>query len=146
MAEPVWKLRARQRALQVKLDNALARKAKLDDYVDRLAKALDIENIEIAVAEDWDNLVRLYPPKVKEDTMAVSSLLQGYLAREHMKVRKAFFRLTPLQQGTVELEFRRHAIACRNHGVEPDPHFLNEVITDIKRGVHNREEAYANAA
>ena len=139
MPEPIWKMRTRQRALQVKLDNALVRKAKLDDYIDRLAKALDIENIEIAVAEDWDNLVRLYPPKVKEEFMAVSPLLEKYLSKEHTKVRKAFFALTTLEQGTVELEFRRHAIACRKAGIAPDAMFLGELIGDIKRGIHEAE-------
>ena len=73
--------------------------------------------------------------------MATSKLLERELARQMPGLRRQFFNLTDEQRETVEIEFRRHAIAAHKTDLAPDRMFLPELISDIRSGIFYKDEA-----
>jgi hypothetical protein len=65
---------------------------------------------------------------------------------QDLRTRRAFLAFSPEQKETIELEYRRHVMACHRSGCEPDPRFLPELVADVRSGIHFKEEVFAKAA
>lgn len=148
MNNDVSNLRVRLAAARIKFDRLSAIKSRTDEQIDALAKEIDTLTIEIMASSIIRSAAQLYPnrrPTKKgsdqEENMAISKLLERELARQMPGLRRQFFNLTDEQRATVELKFRRHAIAAHKTNLAPDRMFLPELISDIRSGIFYKDEA-----
>jgi len=147
MNNDVSNLRGRLAAARIKFDRLSAIKARTDEQVDALAKEIDMLTIEITASSIIRSAAQLYPNRrvspaetTNEENLAPSKLLQRELARQMPGLRRQFFRLTDEQRETVELEYRRHALAAHKSDMDPDRMFLSELIGDIRSGIFYKDE------
>lgn len=125
----------RRAELRDECDRLLRRKEKIYQRIDEIAKELDTLNIELQVSG------RLYPTRKPflawegRDIMATTSRhLSDALSKEAHNTRTAYAKLTDEQKQTVEAGYQRHVRACEKAQMKPQPGFLFEIVSDVKRG------------
>ena len=147
MNDDISNLRMRLAAARIRFDRLSTIKARTDQSLDALAGEIDTLTIEIAASSIIRTAASLYPNRRQcqtgqdqEKNMAISKLLERELAVQMPGLRRQFFNLTSEQRETVELAYRRHALAAHKSGMLPDRMFLPELIGDIRSGIYYKDE------
>ena len=73
----------------------------------------------------------------------MNDILNHYLQKQQPGVWRAFDRLSDAHKEAVQTAFMTHVRACVKSRVPVDPHFLPEIIGDVRSGIYFKEEAMA---
>ena len=67
--------------------------------------------------------------------MAEDYTFTGALKRSDLGIRRSYNHLPYDRQRIVFERFIKHALACKKAGMETEPRFLAEIVTDVKAGL-----------